>query len=300
MSTMESIATNDATAAGPRLPRRGAAAAARAWRRDRGLVAGLAIIALVALVGLLAPLIAPHPQAESIGASLQPPGAGHLFGTDDVGFDVFSRVLYAARVDIGIALAATALSLLVGVPLGILAGYTRSYAGELAARVSDTFQAFPVFIVALGLAAAAGSKASNLVFIVAFLNAPIYFRLARNQTRVLRNAPFVEASVVAGERTPRILVRHVLPNAAGPLLAQASVNAGWALLLTSGLSFVGAGVRPPTAEWGAMIANGSEHLLGGEWWPTVFPGLAIMITVLAFGLVSEAISKRIQGVRDER
>lgn len=277
-----------------------AAMVAAEWRRDRALVMGVAIICLIALVGLLAPLIAPHPQAEPIGASLQPPGAGHLFGTDDVGFDVFSRVLYAARVDVGIALAATTLSLLVGVPLGIIAGYTRSGVGELAARVSDTFQAFPVFIVALGLAAAAGSKVSNLIFIVAFLNAPIYFRLARSQARVLRNAPFVEAAIVADESRPRVLLRHVLPNSAGPLLAQASVNAGWALLLTSGLSFVGAGVRPPTAEWGAMIANGSEHLLGGNWWPTVFPGLAIMVTVLAFGLISEAISKRIQGGHHER
>jgi peptide/nickel transport system permease protein len=203
--------------------------------------------------------------------------------------------MYGARIDLGIAIAATMLSLIVGVTFGILAGYSPGRISEATSRVSDTVQAFPVFIVALGLAAATGSKMSNLILIVAFLNAPIYFRLARGETLVLRNIPFVEAAVVAGERRTIILGRHILPNAAGPLLAQASVNAGWALLLTAGLSFVGAGVRPPQAEWGAMIAEGSEHILGGQWWLTVFPGLAILITVMGFGLISEGVLAGIRG-----
>lgn len=268
------------------------------WRANRSngeLAAGLTILIVVALAGLAAPLLSPYPPATAVAGSLLPPSAEHPFGTDGVGFDVLSRVLYAARIDLGIALGATVASLLLGVTLGILAGYAKGRIGDLAGRVSDTLQAFPAFIVALGLAAAAGGSAVNLILIVALVNAPIYFRLARNQTRVLRGLPFVEAAVVSGEPAWRILLRHVLPNSAGPILAQASVNAGWALLLTAGLSFVGAGIQPPAAEWGAMIASGSEHVLGGYWWLTVFPGLSIMITVFAFGLIGDAISSRIRG-----
>jgi peptide/nickel transport system permease protein len=291
------MAPTEAAASVAAAPRRAATGRASTHGRDRRLWLGVGTVAVLAVVGLLAPLLAPYEPTESVGNALEPPSSSHLFGTDSVGFDVFSRVLHAAGLDLRIAILATLLSLVVGVSLGILAGYSDGRVAGLASRASDTFQAFPVFIVALGLAAATGSKSSNLILIVAFLNAPIYFRLARSETRVLRRTPFVEAAIVGGETKLRVLARHILPNASSPLLAQASVTAGWALLLTAGLSFVGAGVRPPTAEWGAMIATGSENVLGGEWWPTVFPGLAILITVMAFGLISEAMTDRVRGAR---
>lgn len=278
-------------------PRRrlGGTALLRHLRGDVQLWLGVAVVAVVGLLATLAPVLAPHPPELSVGAPLQPPSADHPFGTDSFGFDVLSRVLWGGRLDLGIALAAAALSFLLGVTLGSWAGYVESIVATAVARLFDTIQSFPVFVVALALVAATGNELTNVIYVVAFLNAPIFFRLARTETRVLRRMGFVDAAAVSGASRPRIIVRHILPNAIGPLLAQASVTAGWALLLASGLSFVGAGVRPPAPEWGAMIATGSENVLGGHWWPTVFPGVSILVTVMAFGLISESITARVRG-----
>jgi peptide/nickel transport system permease protein len=264
-------------------------------RGETQLWVGLGVATSVGLLALLAPVIAPYPPETSVGAPLEAPSADHLFGTDSIGFDILSRILWGARLDLGIALGAAALSFLVGVLLGTWFGYVDGPLSTAIARLSDTIQSFPVFVVAVAIVAATGNKLTNVIYVVAFVNAPIFFRLARTETRVLRHAGFVDSAVVSGASRLRVIRQHIFPNAIGPLLAQASMTAGWALLLASGLSFVGAGVRPPAPEWGAMIATGSENVLGGQWWPTVFPGVAILVTVMAFALISESITARVRG-----
>jgi peptide/nickel transport system permease protein len=156
-------------------------------------------------------------------------------------------------------------------------------------RGADVLQAFPVFVFAIALVASLGQTIQTVVLAIAFVNAPIYLRLMRAQVMSIREMRYVEASLVAGASDLRTIFRHIVPNAMGPVLAQLSVNVGWAILLTAGLSFVGAGVRAPTPEWGSMIAMGFQNVVTGQWWPSVFPGLALAVTVFGFSLVGLSI-----------
>lgn len=257
---------------------------------------GYALVALVVLGALFAPLLAPYdPIAADANAFLQPPSAEHWLGTDAVGMDILSRVLYAPRIDLMIALAGTLLSALIGTALGLSVGYHAQSPGWRqrvsfgVMRTADVLQAFPVFIFAIALVASLGQSIQTVVFAIAFVNAPIYLRLMRNQAVSARNLRFVEAASIAGLSAPRIMVRHVLPNCMGPVLAQVSINIGWSVLLAAGLSFVGAGVRPPTPELGSMIASGFQNVATGQWWPSVFPGIVLAFVVLGFSLVGESL-----------
>ena len=156
-------------------------------------------------------------------------------------------------------------------------------------RAADVLQAFPVFVFAIALVASLGQSLQTVIIAIAFVNTPIYLRLMRSQVVAIRQMRFVEASVVAGLSDLQTVLRHVIPNALGPVLAQLSVNIGWAILLTAGLSFVGAGVRAPTPEWGSMIAMGFQNVVTGQWWPSVFPGIALAITVFGFALIGSSI-----------
>ena len=215
----------------------------------------------------------------------------HWFGTDPAGLDVFSRVLSAPRTDVSIGLIATVISLVAGTLLGLLAGYYQSWWSELLMRISDVSQAFPVFILAMILVALAGRNTNNIILALVVVYTPIYIRLTRSAVLGIRNSPFVESARAVGNREIVIALKHVLPNCLTPSMIQASVNVGWAILLTSGLSFVGAGVRPPTPEWGSMIAIGANTIILGEWWPSVFPGLAISIVVFGYAVVGNALDK---------
>jgi peptide/nickel transport system permease protein len=215
----------------------------------------------------------------------------HWFGTDPAGMDVFSRVLAAPRTDVSIGLSATALSLILGTFLGLLAGFYKSWFSEVLMRISDVSQAFPVFIMAMILVALAGRNTNNIVFALMLVYTPIYIRLTRSAVISLRDLPFVESARATGNKEFTIATKHVLPNSLTPSLIQASVNVGWAILLTSGLSFVGAGVRPPTPEWGSMIAIGANTIILGEWWPSVFPGIAISICVFGFAVLGNALDE---------
>jgi peptide/nickel transport system permease protein len=228
--------------------------------------------------------------AGTVKGSLERPA--HWFGTDSAGLDIFSRVLAAPRTDVVIALAATALSLLAGTFLGLLAGFYRGWASGALMRVSDVVQSFPVFILAMMLVALAGRSAFNIIVTLAFLYIPIYIRLTRAQVLAQRERAFVEAARSTGNREMIIAVRHVLGNSLAPALIQASVTIGWAILLTAGLSFVGAGVRPPTPEWGGMIATGAPTLILGEWWPSIFPGVAISITVVGYAIIGNLLEEK--------
>lgn len=266
------------------------AVAARA--SGRGLLrTGLFIIGVVAMCALVGPLLAPYDPTEATDLVSEPPSFAHPFGTDASGFDVLSRTIVAARTDLAIALAANALSFVIGVLLGLVAGYSRSRATGLLMRASDLLQSFPVFITAMILVALAGRSWTNIILAMTLLYAPIYLRLTRAEVLTLRDRGFVEAARAMGASETRIALWHVLPNAFRPALIQSSVTIGFAILLTAGLSFVGAGVRPPTPEWGLMIANGAGQIVLGDWWPALFPGLAISITVFGFAALGHALER---------
>ena len=257
--------------------------------------AGLIIIGSIAILAILAPLITPFGSDEITDQILDPPGLDHLFGTDRRGMDVFTRTLYAPRVDLTIGLAATLIAFAIGVPLGTIAGMFEDRGGpggfitQVIMRSMDVLQAFPVFVFALALVAVLGAGPVNLILGLAFVNTPVFVRQIRTGVLVLRDDAFVEAAVIAGWSKFRIAFRHVLPNALGPAASLVSVMIGFSILLTAGLSFVGAGVRLPTAEWGVMIAEGSTQLATGEWWPSVFPGLSLALTVFGFSLLGEGL-----------
>jgi peptide/nickel transport system permease protein len=226
---------------------------------------------------------------------LLPPGGNHLLGTDGTGMDIFSRVLFAPRIDLAIAIVGTFVSATIGGGLGALVGYYegqqtwRRAVSTMVMRSADVVQAFPVFVFAIALVAVFGQSVKSIILAIAFVNTPIYLRLMRIQVRTIRQLRYVEAAYVAGASDLAILRRHVIPNSIAPLVAQLSVNIGWSVLLTAGLSFVGAGVVAPTPEWGSMVAMGFQNVVTGQWWPSVFPGIALCITVVGFGLVGESL-----------
>jgi peptide/nickel transport system permease protein len=254
---------------------------------------GIVVIALV--MALIGPLIVPYDPLTVTGLVSAPPLSGsprHWFGTDAAGYDVFSRTIVAARTDLLIAVTANAVSLSLGVLAGVLTGYFRNTAAEMAVRFSDLLQSFPVFISAMVLVALAGRSWQNIVLAMVLLYAPIYLRLTRAEVLSVRERGFVEAARALGVPEWQIALRHVLPNSIGPALVQSSITIGFAILLTAGLSFVGAGVRPPTPEWGLMIATGASQLVLGDWWPSVFPGIAISLTVFGFAALGHALEQR--------
>jgi peptide/nickel transport system permease protein len=275
---------------------------------------GVTIVATVTLLAVIGPHIGPYdPTLTTPRVAVPPPGlteipsliAGqlqgtldhppHWMGTDASGYDIFSRVIAAPRTDLTIALAANILSLTLGVFLGLIAGYYRNWSTELLMRVSDVMQSFPVFISAMVLVALAGRSTTNIVIALAFVYVPIYIRLTRAEVLSQTSRGFVEAARAMGRPELSIALNHVLPNSLTPALIQSSVTIGFAILLTAGLSFVGAGVRPPTPEWGLMISTGANQIILGEWWPSVFPGIAISLTVFGFAVLGNALERRYEG-----
>lgn len=257
---------------------------------------GYAIVLIVCLCAIFAPLIAPYDPVKADPMNfLKPPSWTHWMGTDATGMDIFSRIIYAPRIDLAIALAGTVISAILGSLLGAAAGYYQtqkgiwSFIAGFIMRASDVLQAFPVFVFAIAVVAVLGQSLYSVVIAVAFVNTPIYLRLMRSQVLSVRRMRYVEAAYVAGVSDGKILMRHVIPNSLAPVLAQLSVNIGWAILLTAGLSFIGAGVEAPTPEWGSMIAMGYQNVITGHWWPSIFPGLALALTVFGFALIGSSV-----------
>lgn len=260
-------------------------------RENRLFAIGVVLAAVSLFLAALGPLIAPdNPTAATPDVLLGPSGA-HWFGTDAAGLDVFSRVLAGARIDVTVALIATALSVLIGSLIGLLASFTQRAIGSFVLRVSDILQAFPLFVLAIVYVTAVGRDSSNIVAVVAVFNIPIYIRLIRTQVLALRNRAFVEAARANGSRESWIALRHVLPNSLTPVWAQASITLGGAILVTAGLSFIGAGIRPPTPEWGSMIASGANGIVIGQWWMSVFPGAAMSLSVFGFAAVGNGLRR---------
>lgn len=252
----------------------------------------LALLLLALLLGAALPgpwLVPFDPLATDTAMALRPPSATHWFGTDQLGRDVFSRVVVAARLDLAIAAGAVLLSLSVGAVLGAAMGYFGGLLDRSLGRVVDVLMAFPLFALAMGVVAALGNSVSSVVLATAVVNLPFYIRLARAEVSLRRGLGYVEAARVGGSSHARILRVFLLPNILGPLVVQASLNLGWAVLNTAGLSFIGLGVRAPTPEWGIMVAEGAQFILSGHWWLALFPGAALMAAVLCFNLLGDVL-----------
>jgi peptide/nickel transport system permease protein len=232
----------------------------------------------------------PHLLLQVISG--QPHEPIHWFGTDSAGLDVFSRVLAAPRADVSIAVGANLFSLVMGSLIGLFAGMARPSLGAVVMRVSDIVQAFPVFITGMVLVTLAGRSNGTIVVTLAMLYTPIYIRLTRSEVLTQRNRGFIDAARSLGRGEAWIALRHVLPNALAPAMIQASVTIGFAILMTAGLSFVGAGVRPPAPEWGLMIAAGANDMVQADWWPSLFPGIAISITVFGYAAFGNGLERR--------
>lgn len=249
-----------------------------------------ALFLMFLLLAVIGPWIAPYdPLASDTAAALSPPSWQHWFGTDAIGRDIFSRTLVATRLDLGIAVSAVVLSFVLGIALGLAAGYFGGWWDIGVTRLSDTIMAFPLFVLAMGIVAAMGNTVGNIVLATAVINLPFYVRVARAETNVRRNAGFIEAAKLSGNSDLRILALHLFPNILPPAMVQVSLNMGWAILNAAGLSFIGLGVRPPTPEWGILVAEGAQFIVSGEWWVSFFPGAVLMLAVFSFNLLGDAL-----------
>jgi peptide/nickel transport system permease protein len=253
-----------------------------------GFAFGLFLLIVIAAV--LGPAIAPYdPLASDTVAALKSPSWKHWFGTDQLGRDVFSRVIVATRLDFFIAVASVALVFLMGGLAGVAAGFFGGWTDRVVGRVADTIMAFPLFVLAMGIVAALGNTVENIIFATAIVNFPLYARVARAEANVRREAGFVQAARLCGNGEFRIVLGQVLPNIMPIMIVQMSLTMGYAILNAAGLSFIGLGVRPPTAEWGIMVAEGAAFMVSGEWWIAFFPGLALMVAVFCFNLLGDGL-----------
>lgn len=260
-------------------------------RRSRLFKLGLFIVFVDVLLAIIGPWIAPYPLIGAVAKPSLSPRGSHWFGTDPSGLDVFSRVIASPRIDIVIALGATAIAVVVGTLLGLAVSFLPRYLGEPSMRLADTIQALPGVVLVLIVVLLTGQGTTNIILILGVLGIPLYMRLARSEVLSLRQQPFVEAAIADGDRQWSVAVRHVLPNALTPALALSTVTMGYALLAVTGLSYVGAGVKPPAAEWGSMISAGANGIPLGQWWMSVFPGLAISLSVFGFAIVGEGLQR---------
>jgi len=253
-----------------------------------GLAFGLFV--LIVLAALFGPALVPiDPLASDTVAALKSPSPGHWFGTDQLGRDIFSRVIVATRLDFFIAVASVVLVFVVGGFAGIAAGFFGGWLDRVVGRMADTIMAFPLFVLAMGIVAALGNTVTNIVIATAIVNFPLYVRVARAEANVRRDAGFVEAARLSGNTDLRLVAFQVLPNVFPIMVVQMSLTMGYAILNAAGLSFIGLGVRPPTAEWGIMVAEGAGFMVSGEWWIAFFPGLALMVAVFCFNLLGDGL-----------
>ncbi len=261
--------------------------------RDPLSLSGLIIVLGFIIIGISAPLITPYP-ADAKGTVFHPnerflpPSWKHPFGTDELGRDVLSRVILGSRYSLIISVSVVGLALLIGVPIGLIAGYLGGKTGTTLMRLADMFLAFPPLLLAIAMAATLGRGLRNVIISLAISWWPWYTRLMYIQTSSVKNMPYVDAARVLGLRTPTILFKHILPNAITPVMVQAALDMGSAILEAAGLSFLGVGVKPPTPEWGLLVTEGWASI-NRAWWISLFPGLAILVTVLGFNLMADAL-----------
>jgi peptide/nickel transport system permease protein len=255
-------------------------------------VTGIAAVgaALLTALAVFGPWIVPYdPIASDVAHALMPPSAAHLAGTDQLGRDVFSRIVVAARLDLAIAISAVGISFVLGAVIGALCGYAGGRLDRAVGRFVDVLMAFPLFVLAMAMVAALGNRVENIVIATAIINLPFYIRFARAEVNVRRNLGWVEAARACGESHVSVVLRFLLPNVLPAMVVQMSLNLGWAIINAAGLSFIGLGVKAPTPEWGIMVAEGARFISTGKWWLVAFPGLALMLAVLCFNLLGDGL-----------
>lgn len=260
----------------------------RRFFRDPGTILGSALAIVLISLALITPWITGDPLKQDTKQRLQAPGAAHWLGTDQLGRDVMSRVLYGARISLRVGLVVTAISLVVGAVVGLVAGLLGGLWDDILMRTTDIFLAFPGLILAMAISAALGPNLTNVMIAVAAVSWPGYARLLRAQVLAVKNLEFVDAARSLGASTPRIAWQHLLPNSIAPLLVQASFDIGSAILVAAGLSFIGFGAQPPTPEWGAMVSE-TRNFINEAPWASSAPAIAILLTVLAFNLLGDGL-----------
>ena len=260
-----------------------------ALRRSPAAMAGLLIVGLLILTALLAPWIAPyHPDVQALDRALRPPSAEHWFGTDEFGRDVFSRVIWGARITLYIVLLVAALAAPVGLLIGCAAGYLGGWVEVVLMRLTDIALAFPRLVLALAFTAALGPGLEHAVIAIALTGWPPYARIARAETLTLRRSDFIAAIRLLGGSSSRIVLKHIVPLCLPSLLVRATLDMAGVILIAAGLGFLGLGAQPPTAEWGAMLSSGRDYLLSA-WWAATFPGLAIFVVSMGFNLLGDGL-----------
>jgi len=262
------------------------------FRKSHSAMLGLVIVALFLLLAAIGPYIVPFPE-DALGAihlerKLEPPSAAHWFGTDEVGMDIYSRVVIGARTTLWIGLTITSLAILIGVPLGLIAGMSNGWLRESIMRVTDVFLSIPGLILAIAIVGALGPGILNAMIALSLVWWPGYVRLVQAKVLSVRNETYVDAARSIGASQMRIIFLHVLPNCTSPIIVKASMDMGMAILGAASLGFLGLGAQPPFPEWGAMISTGRNYL-PDWWWYSLFPGLAIYFTVLGFNLVGDGL-----------
>ena len=252
-------------------------------------IVALTLIALFAACALLAPLLAPYdPLLQDLGSRLRPPSSLHWLGTDSLGRDIASRILYGARISLIVGVVVVTAAGIVGTAIGLVAGYAGGLVDEALMRLTEVFLAFPALILAMAIAGALGPSLTNAIIAIAAVTWAVYARLVRGQILSLRQREFVEAARAIGASRTRVILRHLLPNAVAPLMIQASFDLGSSIIAAAGLSFIGFGAQPPTPEWGVMISEGRNYI-STQPWLSLFPGLAILLAVGSFNLLGDGL-----------
>jgi peptide/nickel transport system permease protein len=265
--------------------------------RQRNLLAGGIIVFAVVLLALFAPVLAPRgPQETDYSARLKPPGREHLFGTDNLGKDTFSRVLYGARIDLKVGILSVISPFLIGLLLGCLAGYYGGKLDTLLMRVVDVVQAFPFLVLVIAIVAVLGPGLTNMYIAVAMVAWVSYARLIRGEILVAKHREYVEAARAVGMRDPRIIGRHILPNVISSAVVYAMADVILYIVLAASLSYLGLGARPPAPEWGAMIVEG-QGFMATAWWTSFFPGLAIVVTGIGFSFLGDGLADALRPTR---
>lgn len=260
----------------------------RVFARNKGAIVGLLVLAGWILIAFFADPIAPYDPIETVSDARQAPSEAHWFGTDRLGRDVLSRVLFGSRISLILGIISVIIGSVSGTLLGLIAGFYGRWTDTIIMRLMDAFLAFPGLLLALIIIATLGPSIQNVMLAVGFSTIPQYARLTRGSVLAVRELPYVESARVIGGRGSRIIFRHILPNISAPLIVLSTLQVGNAILVGSGLSFLGLGAQPPAAEWGLMTAVGRE-VLGKAWWISTFPGLAILSAVMATNLLGDGL-----------
>lgn len=256
-------------------------------RRNPLAAFGILVLAVYVLLAVVGPAFVQSPIETQPSAALQAPSAAHLFGTDTFGRDVFSRAIHSARLDLSIGVIIALAAMTIGSLLGVISGYWGGWVDEVIMRITDVVLAFPGFVLALILVSVIGNSIPNVVVAVTVAYIPYFIRLTRAEVLTQRELEYVDGARLAGNSPWRIAIRHVLPNSLTPAFVQATLVAGWSILTVAGLAFLGVGIRPPTAEWGVMVAEGAADIITGQWWTALFPGGMIVLAVMAFHFIGD-------------